>query len=200
MKITNPKYIKLLVEKYDMNENALIEKELVTTTEKVRMNSLIRDFSRKYFDEDCYQVIYQRIPILYYKSLANINVFQFFKENSNILQFKAKYKAEPVEFKISLYDGKTKSLKFNGEQVTLKTAKSFISDWIKAFDMGRDLGEPLEKELPRDSFYYVNEKGDFSICDNISGDCFCEDFKTKTDACKFLQGWSLEEIQFGEES
>ncbi|MBK5262990.1 MAG: hypothetical protein JJE17_10565 [Peptostreptococcaceae bacterium] len=80
------------------------------------------------------------------------------------------------------------------KKVTLSVAKNFIDEWCKNFNKGNG----NKKELPRDSFYYLNEKGGYSACDNTDGDCFCEDFETEIEAQRYLEGWSLGEIAFGE--
>jgi hypothetical protein len=186
MKIKEPNYIKLLVKKYDSNDTALISKELITTTEKARMNALTRDFIKKCKNESLWANPGN------YEKLPSINVRNYFIDNNRDLILHFDIEGYPILFVISLFNSNSCSLLFNNEKVTLLTATEYIKSWCQKFE--KTLG--TEKNLPRSSFYYINESGGYSTCDNSDGDCFCEDFKTEDDALKYLNGWSLDEIAF----
>ena len=187
MKVKSPNYVKLLIEKFDSKEQALISKELITTTEKARMNSLVRDLQKYFENKNVWVIAYSKC------SLANISVFKYFITDHKELKL-YEGRRNNIYYKVKFFDLFKTSLEFNKEKVTQHTANEFIKNWCQESDKG--LGS--EKELPKHQFYYENENGAFSVCDNSSSDCFCEDFKTEIDAQRYLKGWSLDEIEFGE--
>jgi hypothetical protein len=183
MKIKEPNYVKLLIEKRDATEHALVSKELITTKEKARMNSLVRDLVHHFENKHIWVTPYGN------GKLANISVLKYFITDQKELGLRGARRTN-ISLKVKFFDSSKNSLNFVKEKVTQSTANEFIKNWCQESDKG--LG--TEKDLSRDSFYYLNEIGGYSACDNSSGDCFCEDFKTETDACRYLDGWSIEEI------
>ena len=184
MKVKNPNYVKLIIEKFDSQEQALIGKELITTTEKVRMNSLVRDLQKYFENKNIWAVAYSKC------ALANISVLKYFIADHKELKF---YEGRRNNFyyRLKFFDSSIDTLRFDKEKITQKTANEFIKKWCQEFDKG--LG--TEKDLTRDSFYFLNGIGGYSACDNTDGDCFCEDFDTEEDAQRYLNGLSLDEIK-----
>lgn len=71
--------------------------------------------------------------------------------------------------------------------IETKDAMAFVSEWFEAFRKGHG----HEKSLPKRSFYYKATDGAYSVCDNSTGHCICEDFKTEREAQAYLKDWSL---------
>jgi len=175
MKVIGPKYVSLLLEKYDATENALISKRKITTTEKIRMNSLIRDLLKTFRRNNEY--VYCR------RDLSNINIKSFFVDNDKDLLIHGNNNSDlQFYYRLIYFNEHSCTLNFNKEKLALSTAKNYIETWCQEFDKG--LGS--EKDLQKGSFYYLNEDGGYSACDNTDGDCFCEDFKTEEEAIKYL--------------
>jgi hypothetical protein len=186
MKIKEPNYVQLLVEKRDATEHALVSKEIITTKEKVKMNSLVRDLVQHFENKHIWVTPYGN------GKLARINVLKYFVTDQKKLGLRGARRTD-ISFKVKFFDPSKNSLDFYKEKVTQATANDFIREWCKEFDKGND----EQKTLPRCSFYYENEKNGYSACDNSDDDCFCEDFKTEENAKRYLDGWNLNEIAFG---
>ncbi len=95
-KVIGPDYVKLLVEEYDVKERALVSKFTITTTEKARINSLIRDIREYFIDKHIW------IKPLH-ASFPKVNAKTYFIKNHDNLIFNAPDEKHPVYYKISFF-------------------------------------------------------------------------------------------------